>query len=131
MWCLPRNLCSPTDIYVQPSQMGSYFVILNQYLFFVFCFVHLIPLKLHLLATFTQFFMSGTEEDATKLVLHLSLRQQLDFVRWNHANQDEVWIQTTLFQSLGFLVFIVLDLNRFIFIYIFFNLGRLHFYEKQ
>ncbi|KAL5566592.1 hypothetical protein UlMin_029756 [Ulmus minor] len=34
--------------------------------------------------------LPSTEEDATKLVLHLSLRQQLDFVRWNHANQDEV-----------------------------------------
>ncbi|XP_065860156.1 uncharacterized protein [Euphorbia lathyris] len=30
------------------------------------------------------------EEDESKHVLHLSLRQQLDVVRWNPANQDEV-----------------------------------------
>ncbi|PRQ35200.1 putative transcription factor WD40-like family [Rosa chinensis] len=30
------------------------------------------------------------EEDEAKHVLHLSLHQQLDFVRWNCANQDEV-----------------------------------------
>ncbi|GMN26467.1 hypothetical protein TIFTF001_001308 [Ficus carica] len=30
------------------------------------------------------------EDEATKLVLHLSKHQQIDFVRWNLANQDEV-----------------------------------------
>ncbi|XP_050371547.1 uncharacterized protein LOC126789434 [Argentina anserina] len=30
------------------------------------------------------------EEDEAKHVLHLSVAQQLDFVRWNRANQDEV-----------------------------------------
>lgn len=38
-------------------------------------------------------FLLGSEEEETKLVLHLPLHQELDCVRWNPANQNEVWIQ--------------------------------------
>ena len=38
-------------------------------------------------------FLVGLEEDETKLVLHLSLNPQLDAVRWNPLNQDEVSTQ--------------------------------------
>ncbi|OMO75027.1 hypothetical protein COLO4_26371 [Corchorus olitorius] len=34
--------------------------------------------------------LPGLNEDESKHLLHLSLRQQLDVVRWNLANQDEV-----------------------------------------
>ncbi|XP_022154066.1 uncharacterized protein LOC111021413 isoform X2 [Momordica charantia] len=33
---------------------------------------------------------AGSSEDEIKHLLHLSLKEQLDFVRWNPANQDEV-----------------------------------------
>ncbi|XP_050936748.1 uncharacterized protein LOC103492074 isoform X2 [Cucumis melo] len=33
---------------------------------------------------------TGLSEDENKQLLHLSLNEQLDFVRWNPANQDEV-----------------------------------------
>lgn len=38
-------------------------------------------------------FLLGLEEEEAKLVLHLPLHRELDCVRWNPANQDEVSIQ--------------------------------------
>ena len=35
--------------------------------------------------------MAGLKEDESKHLLHLSLKRQLDFVRWNPVNQDEVF----------------------------------------
>lgn len=47
----------------------------------------------HFYRIFTSIFLLGLAEDETKLVLHLPSNRQPDFVRWNPANQDEVWIQ--------------------------------------
>lgn len=39
---------------------------------------------------FGFFLLIGLKEDESKHVLHLSLNRQLDVVRWNLSNQDEV-----------------------------------------
>lgn len=57
----------------------------------------LLLIKNILFVCFTPHFLLGLKEDEAKHVLHLSLHQQLDFVRWNCANQDEVSVQSKFF----------------------------------
>lgn len=47
-------------------------------------------LSLRLTFVFSYFFGIGLLEDESKHLMHLNLQRQLDDVRWNHANQDEV-----------------------------------------
>lgn len=57
-------------------------------IFTLFILIRLVFLSIFLVDVFQVFV--GLEEDEKKHLLHLSTDHQLDVVRWNLANQDEV-----------------------------------------
>lgn len=50
----------------------------------------LIVLSFFILSPFGLFILIDTNEDEGKQLLHISTSEQIDVVRWNLTNQDEV-----------------------------------------